>query len=1023
MMHRMVVAAVVSCAATLVAQTTPPTGLRENTPRVHALVGARVIMGTGKIVENGTLVVRDGAIEAVGEGIHVPPDARVWDMKGATLYPGFIDLASGVGLATAQAEPDAPRGTPAPPAEPAKGTSHWNAFVRAHVDAAAELVVDPKGFEKLRSQGFTTVLAVPQKGIFRGSSAVVELGEGETGTLVLKGKVAQHIAFEHARGFAGGYPNSLLGTIALIRQTWYDADWYHRAQEAYARHPQGVEPPETDEDLAALDDAVHGRQPVVFEVGDDIGFLRAAKLAKEFDLMTWIRGSGQEYRRLAAIKATGFPVIVPLAFPDPPDVETPEEAMSVSLEDLRYWDTAPENPGRLEGAGVTIALTADGLKDPASFLAQLRTAVQRGLSKDAALAALTTTPARLLGLQKKLGTLEPGKVANIIVADTDLFDGKGKVLETWIEGTHYEVKPTPEVDVRGVWKVETLPQTLPSGAVLSLRGETWKPEGTVKIGGISTKLTSVAFTGQRIALTFSADSIQLSGVVRLSGTVAKTELAGVGQLPDGTSFSWKASRAQLHTPVPDTSGAKPSPMASFPDVFPPGAFGRPQQPDQPKVLMVKNATIWTEGPQGKIEHADLLMERGKIVRVGTNLTAPSDAVVIDASGKQVTPGIIDCHSHTSASSINETGQAITAEVRIEDVIDPDEIWIYRQLAGGTTIANVLHGSANPIGGQNAVVKWRWGSLPDEMLMNGAPPSIKFALGENVKQSNFMPGGRPSTRYPQTRMGVEQIIRDEFQAARDYEKTWNRWEAKKEGIPPRKDLELDAILEVLRGKRLVHAHSYRQDEILMLMRVAEQFGFRVATFQHVLEGYKVADAIAKHGAGASSFSDWWAYKIEAYDAIPGNGPIMHDQGVLVSYNSDDSQLATRLNWEAAKAIPFGFSEEEALKLVTINSAKQMRIDSRVGSLEPGKDADFVIWSGDPLSAYSICEQTWIDGRRYFDRTEDQHMREEVQRQRAVIIQKILAAKKAKPASSGAGPSRRVRPNEYRVQSCKEGFDHE
>ena len=399
--------------------------------------------------------------------------------------------------------------------------------------------------------------------------------------------------------------------------------------------------------------------------------------------------------------------------------------------------------------------------------------------------------------------------------------------------------------------------------------------------------------------------------------------------------------------------------------------------------------------------------------------------MIDATGKHLSPGIIDSHSHTAVSgSVNEGGQAITCETRIEDVLDPDDIWIYRQLSGGTTMAKVLHGSANPIGGQNAIVKWRWGMLADDLPLAGAPPGVKFALGENVKQSNFnLPRGT-AARYPATRMGVEELIRDRFNAALDYERSWKEWEKNKLLVPPRKDLELDAFSEMVKGKREIHSHAYRQDEMLMLMRVAEDFGIHVASFEHGLEGYKVADLMAKQGVGGSTFSDWWAYKIEAWDAIPGNGPLMHDQGVVVSFNSDNDQLASRLNWEAAKAVKFGLSEEEAFKFVTINPAKHMKIDKWVGSLEVGKDADFVLWTGNPLSTYSRCEQTWVDGKKYFDIQEDKQMQEQIVKERATLIQKILATKKPATPATGGPPARFRRPNESGgASSIEEGKSHE
>lgn len=426
----------------------------------------------------------------------------------------------------------------------------------------------------------------------------------------------------------------------------------------------------------------------------------------------------------------------------------------------------------------------------------------------------------------------------------------------------------------------------------------------------------------------------------------------------------------------------------------PAAWNNPT-PEQPRHLLVRNATIWTSGPEGRLEGADLLVERGKIVRIGRNLAAPAGAVVVDATGKHVTPGLIDAHSHIAIrGGVNEGTHIVTAEVRIQDVINSDDINIYRQLAGGLTAANLLHGSANAIGGQNAVIKLRWGATPQGLLFEGAPPGIKFALGENPKQSNWNVQQR---RFPQTRMGVEQVIREAFLAAQNYRRRWQEFERSKaaDRVPPRRDLQMEALLEILEGKRLVHSHSYRADEILMLIRLAESLGFRVASFQHVLEGYKVAQEIARHGAGASSFSDWWAYKYEVIDAIPYNGAIMWERDVVVSFNSDSAELARRLNLEAAKAVRYGgVPEEEALKFVTLNPAIQLGIDHRVGSLEPEKDADFVLWSGHPLSTYTLCEQTWIDGRKYFDREDDLRRRKEREAERAALLAKIREEEKGK-----------------------------
>lgn len=973
----------------IISQIRPAVGIRQNTPSVHAFTNARIVTAPGKTIEKGTLVVRNGLIEQVGANVAIPPDARVWDLSGATMYPGLIDSYSDVGM------PKKPQQGQDQKPEPRGSTQHWNSNVNASVNADQIFSPDAKAAEKLRGMGFTSAFVVPQKGIFRGNAALMSLGEGTSNQLLIKPRIAQLVTFESSNG--DEYPNSLMGSIALIRQTVIDARWYKAAMDATAKGPS-EQRPEFVADLSALEDAAAGRQPVLFESTDEISLLRASRIAKEFSLKAWVRGSGYEYRRLDAVRQTGMPILLPLNFPETPSVQTQEDALSVSLLDLRNWDEAPENPKRLHDAGVPFVLTTATLKDAGSFASNLRKAIERGLPADAALAALTTAPAKLFGVDKQIGTLNQGKIANFVITDGDLFSEKTRIRETWIDGKRYEVKPKPESDPRGTWKLSFAGAPVDT-ALIVLKGEVDGLQATIKARGKETKATNASYSEMRLAVSFHGDSVGLSGVVRMSGTLSSGKLIGNGELADGSVFKWSGSMSESLKQDPDTSKPKQPVMASFPPVYPPGEFGRTKIPAQPVKLLLRGATIWTCGAKGIIENGDVLVEKGKIVNVGQHLQAPADALIVDGKGKHVTPGLIDCHSHSGAAgSVNETGKAITAEVRIGDIIDPDDIGLYRELAGGLTAANVLHGSANAIGGQNQVIKLRWGMLPEEMKFEGSMPGIKFALGENPKQSNW--GDKYTTRYPQTRGGVEQIIRDEFKAALDYEKAWKDFESGKKVVPPRRDLQAETILEILRGKRVVHSHSYRQDEILMLIRVADEFGFKIATFQHVLEGYKVADAMAKHGAGGSSFSDWWAYKFEVYDAIPHNGALMHDAGVVVSFNSDSDEQARRMNTEAAKAVKYGgVTQEEALKFVTLNPAKQLRVDDRVGSIEAGKDADFAVWSGNPLSTYSICEQTWIDGRKYFDREEDRRINDEVRRERATLIQKILNAKKG-----GAGDSK-------------------
>lgn len=439
-------------------------------------------------------------------------------------------------------------------------------------------------------------------------------------------------------------------------------------------------------------------------------------------------------------------------------------------------------------------------------------------------------------------------------------------------------------------------------------------------------------------------------------------------------------------------------------------------PDAPPVILIENATILTVS-HGTIEHGSILIRNGKIAEVGASIKAPKDAQVFDAAGQYVIPGIIDCHSHIAVDgSVNEGSISVSSIVNIADVLNPDDIDIYRDLAGGVTVANVLHGSANSIGGQTVVIKLRWGQPASKLLFEGAVPGIKFALGENPKRSNFsIPGQTP--RYPTTRMGVEETIRTAFAEARDYKKTWDDYDKRvasgdKNAIPPRRDLRLDPLVEVLEGKRYVHAHCYREDEILMLLRVAKEFGFKVRTLQHVLEGYKVADEIAAAGTGASTFSDWWAYKVEAYDAIPYNAALMTRRGVIVSINSDDAEEATHLNQEAAKTMKYGgLTHDEALKLVTLNPAMQLGIDKRVGSIDVGKDADLVIYNHDPLSAYAVVQKTLIDGRVYFDRQRDISEREPREKETKALMEK---EKKTEEKKTGERKPGDKKPGEEKPQ---------
>jgi N-acetylglucosamine-6-phosphate deacetylase len=1040
--------------------TRPPSGLREHTPSAHALVNARIVIAPGRVIEGGTLIVRDGLIVDVGEAINCPEDCRRWDLAGKTIYPGLIDAYSEVTI---------------PDSAEVRGPGYWNAQITPQLRAEDHYRPDDGVNAKLRGQGITQRLIVPNRGVIRGTSAVVTTGDDPPARSVVRQQVALHVEPTLRPGRSrDGYPTSPMGALTLVRQAFYDADWHARAWDAH-RAKSNVPRPEQNVALEALAEHQRLRRPVVFEAQDELYFLRADRLAAEFGLSAIIRGSGQEYRRIDAIAATGLPVIAPVNFPKAPNVSTPEGALAASLEDLLDWDIAPENPARLEKAGVRFALSAQGLKDTGEFLDAVRRAVERGLSANGALAALTTTPAELLGIADRAGTLERGKAAHLVIADGDLWNKGTKIVATWVDGRRYEAPATPRFDLRGTWEVSvTLADGTAESLVLELTGEPSKLKGQLrrpnkpqadeadansdkkpeqanddeqddkgkddKADGDKDKeadkksdkkngeLTRPTLSDALFTAGLDGESLQWPGIVQLSATVltpwaeedrAVPPLEMLGRViwADGAQTAWsarqtkRASDSDTHADQPDakatdmdtlaeggkTDDAKPSEPpkykkeALFAVNYPLGAFGIAGPPEQPKQVLFKDATVWTCGPEGTLEKASVLITDGKIAAISTDITPPEGAVVIDCAGRHLAPGIIDCHSHIATDGgVNESGQAITAEVRIGDFIDSNDVNIYRQLAGGVTTANILHGSANPIGGQNQVIKMRWGGLPEEMKFNEAPTGIKFALGENVKQSNW--GERYTSRYPQTRMGVEQLIRDEFHAARAYRYAQLMWRRNAEGLPPRHDLELEAVAEVIEGKRLIHCHSYRQDEILAFMRVCEEFGVRIATLQHILEGYKLADVMKAHGASGSSFSDWWAYKFEVYDAIPYNGALMHQAGVLVSFNSDDAELARRLNLEAAKAVKYGdIPPIEAIKFVTINPAKQLGIDQQVGSIEPGKSADLALWSGPPLSVYSRCEETWVDGRKYFDRAADLARRDQIRKMRADLVQKILLSK--------------------------------
>lgn len=964
----------------------------------HALTGATLVPEPGRAIENATIVIRDGVILSVRAGGDVPDGAREWKCDGLTIYPGLIEAHLPV---------DAPA-----PDRNAPGR-HWNDKVLPQRSALHGVGVDARTREALRRLGFTTAAIVPKGGVFRGTGAVVSLSDdpamGESSRQALVEHAFDTLALESSGWGARTYPGSQMGAIALIRQTLLDAQWRDADLSHFTRNAASRSRPAPADALDALVRGMKEGRPLFFTINDELEALRAHKIAREFDRAAIIAGSGGEFRRLDAIAALGSPLVVPVNFPDAPKISSHADEEATDLNTLLFWDQAPTNPRRLLDAGVTFAITTDRLRNRNDFRKNMALAIERGLSADAALAALTVTPAEILGVAGKVGRVAPGYSANLVVVDGDLFDTKSTLRDVWVDGRRYEINAAKAESIDGEWAMSRAGE-----AVISLTLSDDAKKGKFVAKAPIPGMTPVDGTARSITRRENRVSFLLDLDVReekLSETdpdVRTVVIDGVvegdtmhlrmGSMPlpmtlTRTDASAEAKASERKQTEPKKGVADDMPSFGYPF----GAYAMTEIPAQRDVLLT-GATIWTSGPAGVIENGALLVRSGKIAGVGKaddrafrNL--PSGVERIEAKGKHITPGLIDAHSHTGISGgVNEGTHSATSEVRIADVIDPDAINFYRQMAGGLTAAHQLHGSANTIGGQNTIVKLRWGARhPDDMLIKGAKPGIKFALGENVKQSNWE---SDRTRYPQTRMGVETYLRDKFHAARDYDaarKATGR-------APVRRDLQLEALVEILEGERLVHCHSYRQDEIFMLAKVAKDFGFKIGTFQHVLEGYKVAEAIKESAIGASAFSDWWAFKMEVIDAIPENGAIMHEVGVNVSFNSDNDELARRMNIEAAKAVKYGgVAPAEALKFVTINPAIQLGVEAFTGSLEAGKDADFVVWSGDPLSTFSRCEATWIDGREYFSLAMDREMRQRDANLRDRLLQRILAENAKKPAT--------------------------
>lgn len=951
--------------------TFPENGVYDEREGHYAFTNATIYVTPSQKLEKATLLIKKGKIVAVGTDLAIPKDAIVMDLQGKYIYPSFIELYSSYGIA----KPVRKKKTSSAPQmlSSTAGAFSWNEALKPEQDGAELWKVDAKQAKEWRSLGFGTVLTHQGDGMARGSGTLVALGEGKEHDLIFNGEASAHYSF-YKGSSQQNYPSSRMGAVALLRQTYYDGQWYkeHAKDQTYNISLERW-------------NALQGL-PQFFEAHNRLDFLRADKVGDEFGVQYIIRGGGDEFLRLDAIKASKASILVPLAFPKPFDVSDPYDAEEVTLTQMKYWELAPTNPARLEKAGITFALTASLTKDKKDFWKFARKAYQHGLSEQRLLEALTTVPASLIQAEAYLGTLEKGKWANFIITSDNILHEKVVIYHNWVKGKGYVIKDINNLDIRGTYEL-----TLDSkNYKINVKGTATAPELYLLNEQDSSKNTKLKHTLANNTLSFAFvpekdTSKKVQATYRVSGNVTATAWAGQAIDSKGNWTNWKASKIKEQ----EADSSKLPKLVKLEDLgtvlYPWSSYGyAPDDLPQLEKVLIKNTTVWTGEKKGKLTNTDVLLEGGKIKKIGKNLTA-NGATIIDGTNKHLTAGIIDEHSHICINyGVNEGTQASSAEVRIGDVINSEDVNMYRQLAGGVTGAQLLHGSANPIGGQSAVIKFRWGSLPEAIKNDKADGFIKFALGENVKQSNWGPHAR--IRFPQTRMGVEQVYEDYFTRAKEY------GAALQAGKPVRRDLDLEAVLEILNKERFISCHSYVQSEITMLMRMAEKYGFRLNTFTHILEGYKIADKMKEHGAGASTFSDWWAYKYEVIDAIPYNANILNEMGLVVAINSDDAEMGRRLNQEAAKAVKYGgMSEIDAWNMVTHNPAKLLHLDDHTGSIKVGKDADVVLWSDNPLSIYARVEQTYIDGVCLFDKVADEKKRQAIKEERNRLIQKMLTAK--------------------------------
>ncbi|MBS1628203.1 MAG: amidohydrolase family protein [Bacteroidetes bacterium] len=996
-------------------ETFPVNGVADKRSGSYAFINATIVKDAQTTLHNATLIIKEGKIVAVGTGIPAPKDAVIIDCKDKYIYPSFIDIYSDYGITAPQRQQGGGFNfnQPSQITSNTKGAYNWNQAIKPETDAYKQFTIDDSKAKPLRDAGFGTVLTHVKDGIARGTGTVVTLANTNDNFVIVKEKASAHYSLNKGTS-TQSYPSSVMGSIALLRQTYLDAQWYKNKPATEG----------TNISLEAFNETQS--LPQIFEGNDKWTDLRGFRIGKEFGVQYIIKAGGNEYQRINELAATKATFILPLNYPQAMDVEDPNDARAVSLADMKNWELAPTNAAAFEKANIPFCLTTADLRDTKTFMTNLRKAIDMGLSETKAFEALTKTPATLLNVYDKVGSLDAGKWANFIITSAPIFKEGTTIYSNWVQGEKYAVNESAWNDIKGIYNLTITTPTGTSNYTVDV-----KSSSSASVINKDTLNTRISFDGKTVKLNFNNTAVQrnsgfgggfggmrggagntgaLNGKqFRLTGFVSGDSWNGYGEDTAGNKITWTASFIKPAA-IAESSNKRTSPITKplSKVTYPFDGYGNEELPKQEDIL-IKNATVWTNEKEGILHNTDVLVKNGRIAKIGKNLSS-AGAKEIDGTGKHLTPGIIDEHSHIAVSSINEGGQSVTSEVRIADNLNPEDINIYRQLSGGVTSSHILHGSANTIGGQTQLIKLRWGADDEGLKFKNWDPFIKFALGENVKRTT----SQNNNRFPDTRMGVEEVLNDAFARARDYENAM-----KLDPIHTRRDLELDALVEILNKKRFITCHSYVQSEITAAMRVAEKYGFKFNTFTHVLEGYKVADKLKTHGANTSTFSDWWYYKVEVTDAIAYNAAIMQKAGLNVCINSDDAEMARRLNQEAAKTIKYGgVTEEEALKMITLNPAKALHVADRVGSIKEGKDADLVLWSNHPLSIYAMSLYTIVDGTIYFSRDKDLEQRKKIAAEKERLIQKLIAEKRV----VGPGGVRPAEPSWQIILSCGDHEEH-